>query len=230
MRQIQENISRLEKELEGYNCQLVAVSKTKPNEMIMEAYDGGHRHFGENKVQDLVEKYESLPKDIHWHMIGHLQRNKVKYIAPFVHLIHGVDTVKLLKEINKEGRKNDRIIDVLLQVHIAQESTKFGFDIEELKELLTTQLLDELSNVQIVGLMGMATNSPDKDLIRHEFSSLKRHFNSLDSQISHPRLTLKEISMGMSGDYKIAAEEGSTMVRIGSTIFGARIYNPDKKL
>lgn len=227
---ISANIESLQNELAPFNCELIAVSKTKPNEMIMQAYENGHRNFGENKVQELVEKHESLPKDIQWHMIGHLQRNKVKYIAPFVHLIHGVDTIKLLKEINKEGRKNDRTIPVLLQVHIAQESSKFGFDEGELKEALIPELLDNLMNVKIVGLMGMATNSPDGALVRREFKGLKELYNDLKSTLIHSQIDLQEISMGMSGDYKIAAEEGSTMVRIGSTIFGARNYNPDKTL
>lgn len=223
---IQKNISAINQELEGINCQLVAVSKTKSNELIQEAYDTGHRHFGENKVQELVEKHDTLSKDIKWHMIGHLQRNKVKYIAPFVYLIHGVDSLKLLKEINKEGRKNNRVIQVLMQVHIAEESSKFGFEGPELKEALSSELLNNLSNVKIVGLMGMATNTTNELLIRDEFGSLRNLFNELKSSVIHDQIDLQEISMGMSGDYKIAIKEGSTMVRIGSTIFGARNYNP----
>lgn len=219
---VKDQLLTIKNELSGSGAQLIAVSKTKPNELIMEAYEAGHRAFGENKVQELVEKQASLPEDIEWHMIGHLQRNKVKYIAPFVHLIHGVDTVKLLKEINKEGRKNNRVIPCLLQVHIADEDTKFGFSGEEIEELLKSNILDELENVSIVGLMGMATNTSDENQIRIEFAGLKSLFLQLKDNYSHPRLDLREISMGMSGDYKIAVAEGSTMVRVGSTIFGAR--------
>lgn len=221
---VKDQLLTIKNELRESGAQLIAVSKTKPNDLIMEAYEAGHRAFGENKVQELVEKQASLPADIEWHMIGHLQRNKVKYIAPFVHLIHGVDTVKLLKEINKEGRKNDRAIPCLLQVHIAAEDTKFGFSKDEIEELLKSNILDELENISIVGLMGMATNTNDEQQVRSEFAGLKRMFNQLLNSFDHPRLNLKEISMGMSGDYKIAVEEGSTMVRIGSTIFGAREY------
>ncbi|WP_456459424.1 YggS family pyridoxal phosphate-dependent enzyme [Reichenbachiella sp.] len=221
---VADQIKSINKELEGSPAKLIAVSKTKPNELIVEAYENGHRAFGENKVQELVDKSETLPKDIEWHMIGHLQRNKVKYIAPFVHLIHGVDTIKLLKEINKEGRKNDRVIPCLLQIHIAEEDTKFGFDATEVKELLESEVLNELEHVSIAGLMGMATNTDDEDQVRAEFAGLAALFKELKSSYSHPRLNLEEISMGMSGDYKIAVEEGSTMVRIGSTIFGARNY------
>ncbi|MEP3388460.1 MAG: YggS family pyridoxal phosphate-dependent enzyme [Reichenbachiella sp.] len=222
---VADQIKSINKELEGSLAKLIAVSKTKPNELIVEAYENGHRAFGENKAQELVDKSETLPKDIEWHMIGHLQRNKVKYIAPFVHLIHGVDTIKLLKEINKEGRKNDRMIPCLLQIHIAEEDTKFGLDANEVKELLESELLNELEHVSIAGLMGMATNTDDEDQVRAEFAGLAALFKKLKSSYSHPRLNLEEISMGMSGDYKIAVEEGSTMVRIGSTIFGAREYS-----
>lgn len=221
---VKDQLLTIKNELRESGAQLIAVSKTKPNDLIMEAYETGHRAFGENKVQELVEKQASLPADIEWHMIGHLQRNKVKYIAPFVHLIHGVDTVKLLKEINKEGRKNDRAIPCLLQVHIAAEDTKFGFSKDEIEELLKSNILDELENISIVGLMGMATNTNDEQQVRGEFAGLKRMFDQLLNSFDHPRLNLKEISMGMSGDYQIAVEEGSTMVRIGSTIFGAREY------
>ncbi|MDW3210981.1 MAG: YggS family pyridoxal phosphate-dependent enzyme [Reichenbachiella sp.] len=221
---VADQIKSINKELEGSPAKLIAVSKTKPNELIVEAYENGHRAFGENKVQELVDKSETLPKDIEWHMIGHLQRNKVKYIAPFVHLIHGVDTIKLLKEINKEGGKNDRVISCLLQVHIAEESTKFGFSENEIEEFLGSNQLDEFEHVNIIGLMGMATNTSDQTQVRREFAGLKSFFETLKSKYTHAHLNLSEISMGMSGDYQIAVEEGSTMVRIGSTIFGARNY------
>jgi len=195
---------------------LVAVSKTKPNEAIMEAYDAGQRIFGENKVQDLALKAELLPKDIQWHMIGHLQTNKVKFIAPFISLIHGVDSVKLLKEINKRAAQNDRVINCLLQIHIAQEETKFGFDESEAAELLIHH--SEFSNIQIVGLMGMATNTSEDLQIRKEFSNLKE----LSLKLSNAQFKLPIISMGMSGDYLLAIKEGSTMVRVGSALFGSR--------
>ena len=222
---IKNNIAGFEKTLQGSGCRLIAVSKTKPNELILEAYEGGQRVFGENKVQELVGKYESLPKDIEWHMIGHLQSNKVKYIAPFVHLIHSVDSLKLLKEINKQGLKNDRVIDCLLQVYIADEDTKFGLSKEELTELIDSEIFQSFGNIRITGLMGMATNTSDQIQIRNEFGSLKNLFDSLKSQVSKPNIDLSEISMGMSGDYQIAVEEGSTLVRVGSAIFGARNYN-----
>ena len=222
---VKDKIQIINKELTNSKAKLIAVSKTKPNELIMEAYDAGQRAFGENKVQELVDKEAALPKDIEWHMIGHLQRNKVKYIAPFVHLIHGVDTIKLLREINKEGKKNNRVISCLLQIHIATEESKFGFDIEEINEFLQSDLLDELENISIVGLMGMATYTSDENQVRSEFAGLTALFNSLKADYNHPRLDMSEISMGMSGDYQIAIEEGSTMVRIGSTIFGTRNYS-----
>lgn len=219
------NIQAIREELKDTKAQLIAVSKTKPNEAIEEAYAAGQRVFGENKVQELVDKYESLPKDIQWHMIGHLQRNKVKYIASFVHLIHGVDSLKLLKEINKQGKKVDRIVPCLLQVHIAQEETKFGFDIAELKEMLDNKVLDDLTHVEIQGLMGMATNTEDEKQVAQEFAGLKSLKEELAKDYQHPRLQLKELSMGMSGDYPLALANGSTMIRVGSTIFGARNYN-----
>lgn len=221
---VSSQLESINKELENTQAKLIAVSKTKPNELIMEAYESGQRAFGENKVQELVDKQAALPKDIEWHMIGHLQRNKVKYIAPFVYLIHGVDTLKLLKEINKEGRKNDRVIPCLLQIHIADEDTKFGFDAAEIKELLESDILNELDHVSIVGLMGMATYTDDENQVRAEFAGLTTLFNDLKSRYNRPCLNLSEISMGMSGDYQLAIQEGSTMVRIGSTIFGARNY------
>ncbi|MBE7441979.1 MAG: YggS family pyridoxal phosphate-dependent enzyme [Flavobacteriales bacterium] len=200
---------------------LVAVSKTYPNTSILQAYEVGQRVFGENKVQELVEKYESLPKDIEWHMIGHLQSNKVKYIAPFVKLIHGVDSLKLLQEINKRAEQNHRIIDCLLQVHIAQEETKFGFDENEVIELLKSDEIKTLKNINVIGLMGMATNTENETLVRNEFKNLKQLFDKLAAF----NLQLSTLSMGMSNDYKIAIEEGSTMIRVGSSIFGSRNYH-----
>jgi len=204
---------------------LVAVSKTKPNEDLMEAYEAGQRVFGENKVQELTAKYESMPKDIEWHMIGHLQSNKVKYIAPFVSLIHGVDSEKLLKTINKEGKKNNRKIPCLLQVHIAEEESKFGFSEEEIQSMLTEELLSTLDFIDIKGVMGMATYTSDEAQIRKEFRSLKQIFDNLKHSVFAAKEDFSEISMGMSGDYVLAIEEGSTMVRVGSSIFGARNYH-----
>lgn len=202
---------------------LVAVSKTKPAEDILELYDLGQRDFGENYVQELVGKHEQLPKDIRWHYIGHLQSNKVKYIAPFVHLIHGVDSVSLLKEINKQALKNNRIIDCLLQVHIAKEETKFGLDSHELDAVLTSDL-SELKNIRITGLMGMASFSNNMDLVRAEFNYLKSLFDKY-APLSTFTLQLSILSMGMSSDYQLAIETGSNMVRIGSLLFGERNYS-----
>lgn len=212
---IKENLENIQTTI-PIGVTLVAVSKTKPNEAILEAYQAGQRVFGENKVQDLALKAETLPKDIEWHMIGHLQTNKVKFIAPFVYLIHGVDSIKLLKEINKRAAQNDRVINCLLQIHIAQEETKFGFDKTEALEVLA--LNNTLENIRIVGLMGMATNTKDELQIRKEFVSLK----TLAINLTTKNCKLETISMGMSGDYKLAIEEGSTMVRVGSAIFGSR--------
>jgi len=211
------------KELREKECQLIAVSKTKPISDILELYNLGQKDFGENYVQELAEKQSQLPADIHWHFIGHLQSNKVKFIAPFVYLIHGVDSFKLLKEINKQAQKVNRVIDCLLQVHIAQEETKFGFDETELTDLFTNNKseLENLKNIQISGFMGMASFTDDTEKIRKEFrylKSLSDKFKKL--QIDNSKLTI--LSMGMSGDYKIAIEEGSNMVRIGSLLFGAR--------
>lgn len=200
------------------NVTLVAVSKTKPAEDILELYQLGHRDFGENYVKELVTKAEQLPKDIRWHYIGHLQSNKVKYIAPFLNLIHGVDSLKLLKEINKQGEKNNRIINCLLQVHIAQEETKFGFDEQELNDLLKNLASESLINIRICGLMGMASFTDDNNKIRNEFKRLK----SIYDKLSTLNFQLSTLSMGMSSDYKIAIEEGSNMVRVGSLIFGER--------
>ena len=201
---------------------LVAVSKTKPAEDIMKLYQSGQRIFGENKVQEMVSKYEVLPNDIQWHQIGHLQKNKVKYIAPFVAMIHAVDSFELLEVINKEAVKNSRTIDVLLQFHIATEETKFGLNKDEAVQLLTVLEKEPLPNVRICGVMGMASFTEDTNLIRSEFRSLNEIFTSLKNQFFVENPFFKEISMGMSGDYKIAIEEGSTMVRIGSAIFGGR--------
>lgn len=222
---IQENIKEFNKKLEGTGCRLVAVSKTKPIKMILEAYEAGQHDFGENKVQELREKPEQLPKDIRWHMIGHLQTNKVKYIAPFIHLIHAVDSLKLLKEINKQAIRNNRVINCLLQVHIAQEEHKFGFDENELEETLKSEELKSLQSIRIIGLMGMATYTDDKDHIRTEFKRLKKIYDHIKSKFQLSNMELQELSMGMSDDYPIAVEEGSTMLRIGSKIFGPRIYN-----
>lgn len=217
------NYTTIKQELDGKKVVLVAVSKTKPAEEIQELYELGHRDFGENYVQELVEKQEKLPNDIHWHFIGHLQSNKVKYIAPFISLIQSVDSVKLLKEINKQAAKNDRIIDVLLQMHIAQEETKFGLDEKELQDLVTSSLA-ELQNVKIIGLMGMASFTENTEQVRKEFQYLKSVFDKYkDNQL--PNLQFNTLSMGMSGDYKLAIEEGSNMVRIGSLLFGARQYS-----
>ncbi|MGY6744165.1 MAG: YggS family pyridoxal phosphate-dependent enzyme [Cecembia sp.] len=222
---IKENLISIKNTFINPNCLLVAVSKTKSAEEIMEAYDAGIRDFGENKVQELTEKFELLPKDIQWHMIGHLQRNKVKYLAPFVHLIHGVDSMKLLKEINKQGEKNQRIIHCLLQVHIAQEETKFGFSEAELEELFQDEALGSLKYVKIVGLMGMATFTENEAQIKDEFKGLHDLFEKLKSSSLPKNVDMKELSIGMSGDYLLAQEMGSTMVRIGTAIFGERNYN-----
>jgi len=214
----------IKQELDNKNVTLVAVSKTKPIEDILSLYELGQRDFGENYVQELVDKQAALPKDIRWHFIGHLQSNKVKYIAPFVHLIHGVDSFKLLKEINKEAGKNNRVIDLLLQVHIAQEETKFGLDEEELNLIIPEFENLKMTNVRVCGLMGMASFSDDLEKVRGEFRYLKMLFNKSADKftIHHSPFTI--LSMGMSGDYTIAIEEGSTMVRIGSLLFGARNY------
>jgi pyridoxal phosphate enzyme (YggS family) len=201
---------------------LVAVSKTKPAKDILTLYQSGQRIFGENKVQEMVDKYETLPKDIQWHLIGHLQKNKVKYIAPFVDMIHSVDSKELLDIIQKEGQKNQRIIPVLLQFHIAQEETKFGLDIQEAYELLDALKIHPLENVKIKGVMGMASFTDDQNQVMHEFISLKNIFDTLKQKYFPNDPGFKEISMGMSGDYKIAIEEGSTMIRVGSAIFGGR--------
>ncbi len=220
---IQENIQKIQSEIPN-GVLLVAVSKTKPEEAIEAAYEIGVRDFGENKVQELQQKSESLPKDINWHFIGHLQSNKVKYIAPYVHLIHAVDSYKLLETINKEALKNNRTINCLLQFHIAEEETKFGLEISEANEILKKMKENSLSNVNIVGVMGMGTNSEDETKVRNEFKNLKSIFETLKATCFSDKTDFAQISMGMSQDYDLAIEEGSTMVRIGSSIFGDRIY------
>lgn len=203
---------------------LVAVSKFHPIEALQEAYDGGQRIFGESKVQEMTQKYEALPKDIEWHFIGHLQTNKIKYMAPYVALIHGVDSYKLLSEINKQAAKVGRIIPCLLQIHIAQEETKFGFSTDECRSMLEEGNWRTLENVQIAGIMGMATNTEDEAQIKQEFATLSSFFREVKETYFKDRPSFKEISMGMSDDYPLAIEEGSTLIRIGSRIFGVRNY------
>ncbi len=215
-------VEKLKADLAQTGTQLVAVSKTKPNEQIMELYEQGHCDFGENRVQELTDKYEALPKDIRWHFIGHLQTNKVKYIAPFVHLIHSVDRLKVLKEINKRARQNERVVNCLLQFHIAEEESKFGFDLEEARNMLESEAYRNMEHVRLLGVMGMATFTDDQEKVRREFQALARIFKALKSGYFADQSHFREISMGMSGDYPIAQEEGSTMVRIGSLIFGPR--------
>ena len=220
MPSIADNLAKIEQGLRK-ETRLVAVTKTKPTSLLIEAYEVGARLFGENKVQEMVAKYEELPKDIEWHMIGHLQTNKVKYMAPFVSLVHSVDSFKLLKEINKEAKKNDRIIDCLLQIYIAREETKFGLSEEEALEIITSAELAALTHVRIAGLMGMASNTDDLNVVRAEFRGLKNTFESF-KDYENGQIVMRELSMGMSGDYLIAQEEGSTLVRVGSAIFGSR--------
>jgi len=218
---IAQNLARIKATIPSQVC-LVAVSKTKPVIDLQEAYDAGQRHFGENKVQELCDKYEVLPKDICWHLIGHLQTNKVKYIASFVHLIHSVDSLKLLAEIDKQAQKNKRVIDVLLQFHIAQEETKFGLNLFEANELLFSSEFKSFKNIRVVGVMGMASFTEDVSIVHKEFASLKHIFEELKNSFFKEDTSFKEISMGMSGDYELAIEEGSTIVRVGSSIFGGR--------
>ena len=219
MADITQNLKQFKSELPE-EVTLVAVSKTKPNEDLQEAYDAGQRIFGENKIQEMTDKWEALPKDIQWHMIGHVQTNKVKYMAPYVNLIHSADRLKLFKEINKEAKKNERVIDVLLQVKIAEEDSKFGMPPEEAKAFLEENKAAQYPNVNIVGLMGMASFVDDEVQIKREFTQLEKIYNTFKEQYA-----FSVLSMGMSGDYKIALEHGSTMVRVGSAIFGARNYN-----
>ncbi|MFN0729483.1 YggS family pyridoxal phosphate-dependent enzyme [Polaribacter gochangensis] len=216
---IAKNLHQIKENLPDY-VTLVAVSKTKPNSAILEAYNAGQRVFGENKIQEMATKYDELPKDIQWHMIGHLQRNKVKYMAHFVDLIHGVDSFKTLKEINKQAKKHNRIINCLLQAKIAKEDTKFGLSFSDIEEIISSEEISELKNIKIVGLMGMATFTDNQEQLITEFSALKNFFDVLKLQHS----TLRVLSMGMSGDYQLAIKNGSNMVRVGSAIFGARNY------
>jgi pyridoxal phosphate enzyme (YggS family) len=219
---IAETLNLLHKELAPTGCRLIAVSKTQSVEKIREAYAAGQRLFGENKVQELTDKHAQLPGDVEWHMIGHLQRNKVRFIAPFVGLIHSVDSLRLLEEINKQGEKIGRIIPCLLQVHIATEDTKFGFDREELLSALPE--IKKMNWVAVKGLMGMGTFTDDAEKVRGEFRHLKGIFDEIKNTAATDNIEMKELSMGMSGDYRIAAAEGSTLVRIGTSIFGARNY------
>jgi PLP dependent protein len=220
---IAQNIQQINDSLAGTSARLIAVTKTKPIEDLQAAYEVNCKIFGENKVQEMVQKWEELPKDIEWHLIGHLQSNKVKYMAHFVTMIHSIDSLKLLQEVDKQAFKANRIIDCLLQIYIAQEDTKFGLSKEEALEILDSDEFKNMKNVRIVGVMGMATNTDNQEQIRMEFRGLKTFFEELKSKYpSTDNLQLKEISMGMSGDYLIAAEEGSTLVRVGSAIFGNR--------
>ncbi len=217
------NIESLQADLGPIGVRLVAVSKTKSNAEIMEAYTAGQRVFGENMVQELVEKYEALPKDIEWHLIGHLQTNKIKYIAPFVQMIHSVDSIKVLKEINKHALKHKRVIDCLLQVYIADEDSKFGLDHAELVELLRDEEILSLENVRIRGLMGIATNTENPRVIKEEFYELKMLFDGIKASYYRKEDSFDTLSMGMSSDYHLAIEQGSNMVRLGSTVFGKRV-------
>jgi len=220
---IADNIKRLKRETDPINVTLIAVSKTKPAAEVMEAYNAGQRLFGENMVQELVEKYEQLPKDIQWHLIGHLQSNKVKYIAPFITMIQSADSLKLLQEINKHAEKNNRVIDCLLQIYIADEETKFGLGFDEAIELLRSEELAKLRHIRIRGLMGIATNTENEKQIKEEYYELKNFFDGIKQSFFRKDEAFDTLSMGMSSDYKIAIEEGSTMVRLGSTIFGQRV-------
>lgn len=221
MIQVADNIKIFVDEIPSH-VKLIPISKTKPEDMILDAYNKGYKVFGENKVQDLVRKYESLPSDIEWHMVGHMQTNKVKYLAPFVHLMHGVDSLKLLRVINKEAGKSGRVLNVLLQMHIATEDTKFGFSEEEVMAILDSSDFHQMKNIKILGVMGMATYTSNFEQIRKEFKGLYNFFEKLKTNYFNMDQDFKEISMGMSSDYKIAIEEGSTMIRIGSMIFGNR--------
>jgi pyridoxal phosphate enzyme (YggS family) len=223
MTDIKANFEKIQKKLPEHVL-LVAVSKTKPVELIMEAYNLGYRVFGENKVQELKEKYETMPKDIQWHMIGHLQSNKVKYIAPFVELIHAVDSFKLLKTINKEAVKNNRVINFLFQLHVAKEENKFGMSCAEVEEIINSDEYKMLKNINPQGLMAMATNTSDKEIVRNEFIQIKKCFDKLKEKYFKNKADFKERSMGMSQDFELAIEEGSTIIRLGSLLFGAREY------
>jgi hypothetical protein len=217
---IQKNLLEIQSKL-SEDVVLIAVSKTKPISALEEAYRAGQRVFGENKVQEMVEKWQALPKDIHWHMIGHVQRNKIKYMAEFVELIHGVDSIKTLKEINKQALKHNRKISVLLQVKIAREESKFGIPLEELEDFMSNIKTMELDNVNFQGFMGMASNDPSQDIVREEFSILKQLYDQFKKEFT----TFEYLSMGMSGDYLLALDQGSNMIRVGSAIFGLRNYS-----
>ena len=220
---ITQNLKEIKSNLPN-DVTLVAVSKTKPISDLMEAYNAGQRIFGENKIQEMVEKYDEMPKDVEWHMIGHVQSNKVKYMASFVQLIHGVDKFKLLKEINKQAKKYDRVIDCLLQIKIASEDSKFGMSAKEATEIIQSQAFSELNHIKIICVMGMATFTDDLNQIKNEFDKLKSTFDEL-KELSSDNCQLKIVSMGMSGDYQLAIDSGSTMIRVGSSIFGDRNYN-----
>jgi pyridoxal phosphate enzyme (YggS family) len=222
MSSIQKNINQI---VSAYpSVKLVAVTKTHPISVLQETYDGGYKIFGENKVQELTDKYDQLPKDIEWHLIGHLQTNKVKYIAPFVYMIHSIDSLKLLKEVNKRAAQNNRTIKILLQIDISNEATKFGMSEQECEDLLKSEEVKSFNNIKICGVMGMASFTDDETIIRNQFKSLKAFFDKLKIQFFSSSTAFKEVSMGMSGDYKIAIEEGSTIIRVGSSIFGNRNY------
>lgn len=225
MSSIHENIANLIQKIDKKSCKLIAVTKTQPLDKIKEAYQAGCRSFGENRVQELIEKQSHLPSDIEWHMIGHLQTNKVKYIAPFIHLIHSVDSIQLLREINKQAQKHNRIIPCLLQLHIAEEETKFGLSTNELQTILESREYEKLPHITINGLMGIATLTADEQVIRKEFQLIKRWFETIKTTYRSPHLIMSELSIGMSHDYAIALDEGSTMIRIGSAIFGERHYH-----
>jgi len=215
------NLLAINKKL-GKSTKLVAISKTKPVEMLMECYDAGQRIFGENKVQEMLDKQAAMPNDVQWHLVGHLQTNKVKYIAPFVSLIHSADSIKLIQEINKQGAKHHRIISCLLQIYIAKEETKFGLDIQEALDLLQSESFTQMQNIRVMGVMGMATNTENLKQVREEFQYLKQFSDTLKLKFASDIHPLHEISMGMSSDFEIAIEEGSTLVRVGSSIFGIR--------
>ena len=219
---ITHNLNNIKSQLPN-QVTLVAVSKTKPVSDLMEAYNAGQRIFGENKIQEMADKYEEMPKDIEWHMIGHVQRNKVKYMAEFVSLIHGVDSLKLLNEIDKQAQKHERIIDCLIQIKIAEEDSKFGISAKDVEELLISEAFKNLKNIRVTGLMGMATFTDDNNQVEQEFKRLKNSFDDL-KPLQSDNCDLQIISMGMSGDYKLAIACGSTMVRVGSSIFGVRNY------
>lgn len=222
MNEVGKNLELIEKELSPYKTKLLPVSKTFSVERMMDAYDYGYRAFGENRVQELLTKYEAMPKDIAWHLIGHLQTNKVKFISPFIALIHSVDSEKLLIEIDKQAARAGRVINCLLQVFIATEETKFGWDINEIKDWYSSNKIEKYKNINVLGLMGMASNSSDENLVKKEFSTLKALFEHLKQYDLSSNSKMETLSMGMSGDFKIAAEEGSTLVRMGSAIFGYR--------